>query len=250
MGKKDEPQPQPLTSIPSPPSLSTSINDYIQNYPKIFDLEKQYGPQLAQMDYDLFKQYSPLYTQELANQQKQLNPITYGLQEQLAQIASDGMSGGIPSALKNSYLDQLRAEIGPNAGSGIGADYVSTGLLRLGEDYKNYYQNLGLSLLNRVPISSPANPNFKSTNSLFDPTSAIQNNLGGYGSYVSGLVNQPYYMPSSRGGGGMGGGLGSALGMGVGALLAAPTGGVSIPVGAMLGGMMGGAGGSAFGGMF
>lgn len=247
MGKKETPEPQPLVQVPSPPSLSSSISDYVANYPKLVDLEKQYSPQLAQLDFDLLKQFGPQLTDYSVAEQQRLTPNTYGLQESLAKIAADGMGAGLPDQLRNSYLDNLRSEIGPNAGSGIGADYVSTNLLRLGEDYKSYYQNLGLSLLNRMPITQPSSPSFRNPVGNFGLGDASQLGMQGYSAYTNALSNQPFYQRQA-GKGGMssmfgGAGMGALMGL----ALAAPTGGLSIPAGMALGA---GAGGIAGGGGF
>lgn len=241
MGKKETPQPQALTSVPSAPTFSDQISEYMANYPKLLQLQQQYGPQLAQMDLDLTKQFSPQYSDFLNSEQQRLTPNTFGLQEQLAKLAADNMGGGLPDGLRSSYVDQLRAEIGPNAGSGIGGDYVSTNLLKLGENYRNYYQNLGLSLLSRSPINQPAQPNFQNPVGNFGIGDLANFNLGGYQSYLSGTVNQPFYVPGGGTGGSMLGG--AASGAASGAIAGSALGPYGAAIGGVAGGLMGAFGG-------
>ena len=87
--KAPKPSVEDFTSkVPAPPSLSQTINDYITNLPKMISAEKEYGPQYAQLEFDLEKQFGPQYSDYLAGEQKRLTPYTYGLQEELAKMAS------------------------------------------------------------------------------------------------------------------------------------------------------------------
>lgn len=203
-------QAQPVASVPQPPTYAQTIQDYVDNYPKLFNLQKEYGPQEARLGIDLLNQYGPELTQYYTDQQKELTPYTYGLQEQLAQIASEGSQAGIPDRLKSGYLDQYRAEIGPNAGSPIGADYVSNNLARTSEDYNRYYQGLGLSLINKIPVqaNSAATPQFGNTAGGLQ--GALGYNSANYGNYAQAFTNQPYIQDTAgRGGVDFGGLLGS-----------------------------------------
>lgn len=245
MGSKQAPEPQPVTNIPQAQSYGSVLSDYIANLPKMMEMEKQYGPEMAQVSLDLLQQFGPAYNDYMAQEQKRLEPYTYGLQEQLAKLASEGAGGGIPSALQNTYLDQLRAEVGPNAGSGIGGDYVSSGLSRLAEDYKSHYQNLGLQVMGYQ--SNPVTPNFQSAGSGIG--NAMSYASQNYGNYVGGLTSVPYYTPY-RSGGMSGSGLlgGAGMGMLAGAALAPFTGGLSLPMAMGIGGVAGGAMGGFGGG--
>lgn len=247
-------QPQAAVNIPARESYYDNILQYSKAYPEIFKLMQEYGPKEAELGLDLLQEFGPQYDQYAVQQQKELTPYTYGLQEQLAKLAFDNSGanpdsmgyGMVPSALKSAYLDQFRSEVGPNAGSGIGADYVSNNLARVSEDYKGHYQNLGLSLLGRIPNQAPSTPSF--SNPASGLGNALNYNASTYGNYVQGLTNVPYYYPKK---GGMFNSGGMMSGAGAGALaglaLAAPTGGLSIPMGMALGsgagGFMGGFGG-------
>lgn len=174
-------------SQPQAPSVSSSISDYVNSYPRLVQLESQYGPQLAAQDYSLAQQYAPQYAQLLKQVNQETYPETSGLQENMAKIASQNMSGDLPESLKKQYLDQFRSEVG-SPGSGISADYVSRNMINAAEDYKRYYQSLALSLAGRQPLVSSQVPNFKSTNSLMSPESALGFNQGVYGSQA-GMYN-------------------------------------------------------------
>lgn len=204
MGKKSSaPAPQPVAQIPQAPTFSQNIKEYIDNYPQLFSLQEQYGPKEAQLGLDLLKQFGPQYDAYESAQQKELTPYTFGLQEQLAKLASENATSELPNALRDSYLDQFRAEVGPNAGSGIAGDYISNNLARASEQYRNYYQNLGLSLINRVPVSStsPANPQFSNPVGNFGLSELQNYNANTYGNYVQGLTSVPYYVPGGKRGG-------------------------------------------------
>lgn len=178
-----------IQSTPPPqPTYQQTIQDYINAYPQLFALQQQYAPQEAQQQADLFAQYGPQMAQTLYNTQDILNPGINNLTQQLTQQATQGASGNIPEAQRQAYLDQLRAELGSNAGSPIGADYVSRGLINQNEQYRQYYQNLGLSLANRQPVGSPQAPGY--TNQL------AQANVGNIGSFNAG--NYSTYAGAAR----------------------------------------------------
>lgn len=214
-GKKSSapaPAPAPVVQVPQAPTYAQSVKDYVDNYPQLFNLQKQYGPQEAQLQLDLLKQYGPELSNYYSEEQQRLTPYTYGLQENLAKIAQDNMMGGIPDALRNSYLDQYRAEIGPNAGSPIGADYVSNNLARTAQDYNQYYQGLGLSLIDKIPVTSNSPATINSPNTAGGLPQALGYAQGNYGNYVQGITNIPYTNGTASGGNGLnfGGILGAA----------------------------------------
>lgn len=200
--KKSSSPPQPAYQVPQPPTAAQNMQDYIANYPKLFELQKEYDPQLAQQQLDLLTEFGPQYDQVLNEQQKAISPYTYGLTEQLAKIASEGMEGGANNQFQRQYLDQLRAEVGGNAGSGIGADYVSRGFNQQNEDFKRYYQNLGTSLIGRMPLTAGTTPQFQQAGGQYGFGDFANNQQQGYNTYVGGLSNQQFYggkAPSSGG---------------------------------------------------
>lgn len=170
---------------PTAPTAASSIRDYVELAPQLLELQKQQNPQLAEMDYQLAQEYAPKYQQLMMDTEAQAYPYTAGLQEQLAKRASEGIGGELTPELEASYRNRLRAEIGPNAGSGIGADYVSRGLIDAEQQYQRYYDDLGLSLTGRLPLSQATNPSFRTSSSLLDPSSVMGFNQGVYGTQGS-----------------------------------------------------------------
>lgn len=173
------------TPAPTAPTATSSITEYIQNYPRLMELERQYNPQIAAEDFALAEQYVPKYQQLMQETEKQAYPYTAGLQEQLAKRAQEGIGGGLTAQMEQSYRDRLRSEIGPNVGSGIGADYVSRGLIDAEQQYQRYYDDLGLSLTGRLPLSQAQNQQFRTAQSIFDPNSVMGMNQGVYGTQGS-----------------------------------------------------------------
>ena len=200
--------PQPVAQVPAAPTYAQSMKDYVDNYPQLFALQEQYGPKEAQLSMDLLNQYGPELSKYYSEEQQRLTPYTYGLQENLAKIAQDNMMGGIPDSLRGMYTDAYRAEVGDNAGSPIGSDYVSNNLAKTAQDYNQYYQGLGLSLINKIPAqaNTAANINQKDTGAGLN--GALNYNSQNYGNYVQGITNVPYTNGQAKGGMNFGGILG------------------------------------------
>ena len=96
-GGSSQPQgPAPVAQVPQAPTYGASVKDYVDNYPQLFALQQKYAPQEAQQQLDLLNQYGPELTKYYTDEQQRLTPYTYGLQEQLAQQASEGSQGNIP----------------------------------------------------------------------------------------------------------------------------------------------------------
>lgn len=243
--KEESPQVQPAYSVPAQPSIVDLANQYGEALPKIISLMQQYGPQFDAYNLKALQDYGPQYAQASYDIENQLYPYSTGLQEQLAKQASEGVSSTLPASLQSAYLDQLRAEVGANVGSPISGDYVSRNLLNQAEQYKNYYQNLGLSLTGRVPISY--GQNYSASNAGlggFGLPQAAAYSQGTYGQYLDNLGKAyqlgaqylPFRGESSGGSGGSG-----ALG---GALKGASYGSFAGPWGTLIGGGIGAFGGS------
>lgn len=189
------------TPQPAAPTTSSSISEYIQNYPQLMQLQQQYNPQLAAQDFALAQEYAPKYQQLMQDTEAQAYPYTAGLQEQLAKRASEGIGGGLTPQLEQSYRERLRSEIGPNVGSGIGADYVSRGLVDAEQQYQRYYDDLGLSLTGRLPLSQATNPQLRTASSILAPQDVMSFNQGVYGtqgSIFSNLYNSQANLLSSK----------------------------------------------------
>lgn len=182
---------QTPVSIPPPQSIGSAISDYLAALPQLLAAEQQYAPQFAELQRSL---------------ESRFYPYTAGLQEQLAQQAAEGINAETPDWMRNEYISNIRAASGENVGSPIAADYESTGLLRLKEDYRNYFRNLGLNVTGRLPLTG-----YQSV-ALSGVPAATQYATSNYGSYVNALANQPII--GGRRGGGWMGALGGAGGGG------------------------------------
>lgn len=233
--------------MPAQPTASQNMQDWITNYPAMFEMQQKYAPQEAQQQVDIAQQYALPYAQALKSAQDTLYPQTAGLQEQLAGQAAQGMSSQMPEWMRQQYQSNMNAQLGNNVAAPIGADYSSRGLMQQQEDWKRYYQNLGLSVTNRQPLTQAQSPQYSNYAGGYTPGSVAGNNQQSYGTAMQGWSN------SLNNSGGNMGGMGAAIGAGAGLLLAPVTAGSSLGAATMgalpwagLGGMMGGSIGSQF----
>jgi hypothetical protein len=250
MGSKSTPAPTQMYQPAAAPTAGQSLQEQINLQPQLLEARQKYDPQFNALDFQQLQQYLPQLNDLVSAEQARMSPNQYALNEDLAKQALEGSKADLPSLMKQSALDTFRSEIGSNVGSPIGAEYTSRNLAQLGEQYRNNYQNMGLSLLNKFPTQTQS-PNLQGSQGLSaqNLNSAYGNNVGAYGAYQSALANS-YYQPAPRSGmnmGGVLGGLGAAAGMGLGAAFAAPTGGMSMLGGAALGGAIGGGAGMGLG---
>lgn len=190
MGGNPSPQISTPTPPPAPQSYASQVQDYVSSYPKLFNLEQTYTPQEANLYYGLYNQYAPQLAQEQYNIQNQLYPQTTALQENLASTAAQGMNTNLPDWAKQQYLSDFNAGIGQNANAPIGITDRSTGLLNLGEQWKRYYQNLGLSATGRQPLTAPASSINTGTNPQANLSNATNYGASTYGSYANAFANQ------------------------------------------------------------
>lgn len=171
---------------PPQPSTADAIQAWQQSLPSVYETQMQYEPQLMQQQLDLAVPYAEKlldlqnrmqmeYAPEQAEQQyeiqqkyapeyaalqrditQSLYPETAGLQENLAQQAREGMTSSVPDWMKKQYRSDMAAQLGTNVAGGIGADYMSRGLMQQEQDWQNYYRNLGLSMTGRQPLTQPS----------------------------------------------------------------------------------------------
>lgn len=176
-------------NTPQAPSLSEQIQQYISTLPSILSAQQQYGPAFEQQNYDTQAKFAPMYKQL----QDSLYPELAKLRTNLANQAIEGSAnGGLPDAMKQQYLDQFRSEVGDNNGSGIAADYVSRGLVNQAQQYKQYNQNLGLSLIGQQPLYSAGQSSQSfNANSGYNAGGALNYGSSTYGNYV-GAYNGMY----------------------------------------------------------
>lgn len=196
MGSKPSPTIIEAPAPPPAPSYGGTIKDYVENYPQLMAMQQQYAPQLAQLEYDLQTQYGPQYAALQKQMNEQLYPETAGLQENLAQQARIGMESGLPDDIRQRYVSDFNAGLGMNANAPIGISDRNVALTQLNEQWKNYYQNLGLSAAGRQPLAQGQQQAFA------DPTAGLQGALNfaqqsyggqvqGYGSSLANRIIQP-----------------------------------------------------------
>lgn len=166
------------------PTASQSAAEYAAALPSILESQIKYQPQFDQAQYDSYSKLAPQYAGLLDQINKQYNPQTAALQETLAGQALQGATATqIPDYMRKQYQDTVNAQLGTNANAPIGADYVSRGLINQAEGYRQYYQNLGLSLAGRQPLAS----NAQTPQSNFDVAGNTNANYGnvlaGYNAY-------------------------------------------------------------------
>jgi hypothetical protein len=125
----------------SAPTTSDEIQSWVNALPDIYS---------AQMKYEL-----PL-AQSQKSAMESLYPWTSGLQENLAQQATEGMKSDVPSWMKQEYQSNMNAQLGQNAGAPIGADYMSRGLMEQKQNWKQYYQQMAASLSGKQPLATPS----------------------------------------------------------------------------------------------
>ena len=174
---------------PAAPTTAESVQAWVDALPKIYETQMQYAPLQAQQQVSLAQQYAaPLGQAQLAAQQA-MYPQTTALQEKLATAASQGMDSGLPDWAKQTYQDTFRAQLGENALSGVGADYMSRGMMQQEKDWRDYYNNLGLSVAGRQPLSSPGQAQTSDYMSQFTPNSVMGYNAQNYGNYSNAYAN-------------------------------------------------------------
>lgn len=181
MGSSTPQQPTP----PPAPTTAENMQDWITNYPAMWELQQKYAPLEAQQQVELAQKYAAPLGQAMYQAQQQMYPETSALQEQLAGQAMAGMESGVPEWQREQYLSDVNANLGTNVGSGIGADYVSRGLMQQQQDWQNYYRDLGLSTSGRQPLAQPANPGYSNYASTFTPGSVAGQNNQNYGNFAN-----------------------------------------------------------------
>jgi hypothetical protein len=170
-----------------PPQITTqqSIQDYVNALPQLYETQFKYAPQEAQQQLELTQQYAGPLAEAYKQAQEQLYPGTVALQEQLATQAQTGMNEGLSAQEREQYGSDIKALLGENVSSPIGADYYGRGLMQLDQQRKDYYRNLGLSMTNRQPLTQASTPMTNQMASGFTPQDVMGFNSQNYGTYSS-----------------------------------------------------------------
>lgn len=208
MGSPKIVQPTP----PPAPSVSDNINAYVEAQPKLFELQQQQAPQEIAQQLELLQQYGAPYAEAYKDIQARLYPETTALQEDLAKQAQQGYTSGLTESARNMYRDEFKALVGDQARAGIGANYISSNLVNQDLAYRQYNQNLALSLAGRQPLTNPYQPQFTNQVGQFAPGDVMAYNQGIYGSQLA--FSKPFQSQSNvpgylAGGGAVLSGLGS-----------------------------------------
>lgn len=166
---------------PQSPTTSNSIQDWASALPQVYQAQMQYAPQQAAQQVQLAQQYALPLAQAYQSAQSGLYPKTTALQENLADQATQGMQSQVPDWMQAQYRSNVNAQLGNNAASPIGADYMSRGLMQQQQDWKQYYQNLGLQVTGRQPLTQATGPQTTDYMSNFTPGSVMTSNNQNYG---------------------------------------------------------------------
>ena len=173
------------SSAPAPQTTAESMADYVDSLPALYDAQMEYEPQLVQQQLELLQQYGTQFGEATKATQESLYPETSAIQEQLANQALDGSQQGLTDEEMQQYRDLYAAELGTNAGSGVGANYMGSSLVQANQQRKDYYRNLGLSLAGRQPLAQGGVTGQANWMQQYQPNQALQNNAQNYGNYAS-----------------------------------------------------------------
>jgi len=172
---------QPAT--PAPASTSSSMADYAASLPAVYEAQMKYEPLMQAQNLAMLQQYGAQYGQAQKAINDALYPETAALQEQIASKASEGMNAEIPSWAKDSYRNEMNANLGTNAGSPIGADYASRGMLEQQKNWQDYYTNLGLSASGKQPLATGGTTSQLNYMQGYQPQQALNYSANTYGNY-------------------------------------------------------------------
>jgi hypothetical protein len=165
--------------------------------PQVYETQMQYAPLQAAQAIDLYSQYALPLAQADYQANAALYPKTAALQETMANQATEGMTATtMPDWMRRQYQSDINAQLGPNAGSPIGADYMSRGMQNQLFQQQKYYRDLGLSLAGRQPLSQATQPGTTDYMSGFTPQSVINYTQQGYGSFTQ--AARPLALTQSR----------------------------------------------------
>lgn len=159
---------------PTQPSAQDSVNSWVNALPQIYQAQMQYAPLEAQQQIQIAQQSDLPLAQAQYNAQNSLYPQTTALQENLASAANQGMNSNMPQWMTDQYKSNINSQLGNNVASPIGADYASRGLMQQQQNWKQYYQNLGLSVSGRQPLAQPQSAGYSNFLGGYTPGSVMQ----------------------------------------------------------------------------
>jgi len=156
MGSITTPEP------PTPPTVGSSIQDYVGAYPDLVKLQEEWGGR------DLASQRAA---------QAFAYPELEGLQSDVMGQISRGINEPVPDWYSSQVEDILKSQLGRNLVYNPQAQ-ESYGLrtMEAHKGYQDYYRNLAMSMANRQPVYQTNAPT-----STFTPGQAMSMNQGVFG---------------------------------------------------------------------
>ena len=183
---------------PAPaPTTAESIDAWVKAMPTVFAEQQRQAPLEAQQMMDLYSKYALPLAQADYSANAALYPKTAALQENMADQATTGINATeMPDWMRKQYMSDMNSQLGTNAGSPIGADYVSRGMQSQLFEQQKYYRDLGLSLAGRQPLTQANGPATTNYAAGFTPQSVMNQNQQGYSSYTQ--AARPIAMQSGK----------------------------------------------------
>lgn len=170
---------------PAAPTAGQSAAEYAAALPQILQAQLEFQPQFDQAQLESFRQLGPQFAQVSRDVLEQFSPTLASLDEELAKQALQLSETGLSESARDLFRDEFKSLVGNQVNSGIGADFISSGLVRANEEARNFGRNLGLSLQGKVPISQAfQQPSNFQVASGFQP--AFATNTGAFSSVFSG----------------------------------------------------------------
>jgi len=167
------------------PTTAESIDAWVKAMPTVFAEQQRQAPLEAQQQLELLQQYGLPISQTAQGIDQALYPNTSKIQETLAGQAMQGATATqMPDWMRKNYLNEYNSQLGTNAGSPIGAEYTSRNMQSQLFNQQQYYQNMGMSLAGRQPLTQTQAPNYTNYMSTFTPTGVGNQQMQGYNSYM------------------------------------------------------------------
>lgn len=184
----------------SQPTVSSAeaIREWVSSMPQVYETQMRYAPLEAAQQVQLAQQYAQPLGEALLTAQKAMYPEEYALRSDLMKQAQEGMATGVPDWMRQRYQGEMRAQLGENAISGSGADYMSRGLLQQQQDWQNYYRNMAMSLGGSQPVYGANLPGYSNYMSSFTPQSTL-GYYQGYGTQTQTQGTNPWQWMSGVG---------------------------------------------------
>jgi len=155
-------------------SSADAVNAWVASMPQVYETQMKYAPQEAAQQVQLAQQYALPLGQAYQQANEAMYPGITNLQNTLTNQAQAGSTATtMPDWMRKNYMSDYNSQIGANAGSGIGADYVSRGMQEQLFNQQKYYQNMGLSLTGRQPLTNAASPATTNYASTFTPANLM-----------------------------------------------------------------------------